>query len=56
MFTGGSHDGPTPHILSPMNDDVESGVSSTQSCTTASVLQPPVEGMCFTAIYSKVLP
>jgi hypothetical protein len=28
-------------------------VSSPQSCTTASVLRLPVEGMCFTALYFK---
>jgi hypothetical protein len=38
-----------------MNERVVSSVSSPQSCTTASVLRLPVEGVCFTALYSKCL-
>ncbi len=41
---GASRDDPTPHILNP--DEVQSSVSSPQSCTTASVLRLPAEGMC----------
>ena len=52
---GGARDDPTPHILSqfeaPMDsNELVSFLDCPQSCTTASVLPHPVEGMCLVFI------